>query len=89
MLLDEATSALDEATEREVNAFVIDKLPDTTILSVAHRFSTVLAAGKAVVMEQGRVAATGDHEQLMRENKLYRTLYEEYRQAGGGLSAKI
>lgn len=89
LLLDEATSALDEATEREVNAFVIDKLPDTTILSAAHRFSTVLAAGKAVVMEQGRVAATGDHEQLMRENKLYRTLYEEYRQADGGSPAEL
>ena len=81
LLLDEATSALDEATEREVNAFIYAELPDTTILTVAHRFSTVLAAGKAVVIEQGRVAAVGEHEYLMRENELYRTLYEEYRQA--------
>lgn len=81
LLLDEATSALDEATEREVNAFVYDRLPDTTILSVAHRFSTVLAAAKAVVIEQGRVAASGGHDRLMQENELYRTLYEEYRQA--------
>ena len=81
LLLDEATSALDEATEREVNAFIYAELPDTTILSVAHRFSTVLAAGKAVVIEQGRVAAVGAHECLIRENELYRTLYEEYRQA--------
>ena len=81
LLLDEATSALDEATEKEVNAFVYDRLPDTTILSVAHRFSTVLAAGKAVVMEQGRVAAVGEHDCLMRENELYKSLYEEYRQA--------
>ena len=81
LLLDEATSALDEATEREVNEFIYNQLPDTTILSVAHRFSTVLAAGKAVVIEQGRVVAVGDHECLMRENKLYKTLYDEYRQA--------
>ncbi len=81
LLLDEATSALDEATEREVNAFIYAELPDTAILSVAHRFSTVLAADKAVVIEQGRVAAVGEHECLMRENELYRTLYEEYRQA--------
>lgn len=81
LLLDEAASALDEATEREVNAFIYARLPDTTILSVAHRFSTVLAADKAVVMEQGRVAAVGEHEILMRENELYRTLYEEYRQS--------
>ncbi len=83
LLLDEATSALDEATERDVNAFVYDRLADTTILSVAHRFSTVLAADKAVVVEQGRVAAVGDHNSLMKENALYRTLYEEYRQAAG------
>lgn len=81
LLLDEATSALDEGTEREVNAFIYEQLPDTTILSVAHRFSTVLAADKAVVIEQGRVAAMGAHDSLMRENELYRSLYEEYRQA--------
>lgn len=89
LLLDEATSALDEATEREVNAFIYDRLPDTTILSVAHRFSTVLAADKAVVMEQGRAAAAGSHDFLMRENELYRTLYEEYRQAGGSLPVEV
>lgn len=88
LLLDEATSALDEATEREVNAFVYDRLPETTILSVAHRFSTVLAAGKAVVMERGKVAAAGDHDFLMKENELYRTLYEEYRQADGTAPAE-
>lgn len=82
LLLDEATSALDEVTEQEVNAFVYDRLPDTTILTVAHRFSTVLAADKAVVMEQGRAAAVGDHDSLLKENGLYRALYEEYRQAG-------
>lgn len=81
LLLDEATSALDEVTEKEVNAFIYAELPDATILSVAHRFSTVLAADKAVVMEQGSVTAVGTHEYLMRENALYRTLYEEYRHA--------
>ena len=84
LLLDEATSALDESTEREVNAFIYDRLPDTTILSVAHRFSTVLAADKAVVMERGSVAAVGEHDRLLQENELYRTLYEEYRQAASG-----
>ncbi|MDE6924579.1 MAG: ABC transporter ATP-binding protein/permease, partial [Acetatifactor sp.] len=84
LLLDEATSALDESTERVVNAFIYDRLPDTTILSVAHRFSTVLAADKAVVMEQGSVAAVGEHDRLLQENELYRTLYEEYRQAASG-----
>lgn len=81
LLLDEATSALDEATEREVSAYLYAKLQDATILSVAHRFSTVLAADKAVVVEHGRAAAVGEHDYLMKENALYRRLYEEYRQA--------
>lgn len=81
LLLDEATSALDEETERVVNLFVYGQLPDTTVLSVAHRFSTVLAANKAIVMEQGSVAAMGNHESLMQESDLYRTLYEEYIQS--------
>jgi len=78
LLLDEATSALDEATEAAVNRYIYEQLPDTTILSVAHRFSTVLAAGKAVVIEEGRVAATGSHGQLMKESPLYQALYTEY-----------
>ncbi len=78
LLLDEATSALDEATEAAVNQYIYEQLPDTTILTVAHRFSTVLSAGKAVVIEEGRVAAIGSHEQLMKESALYQTLYTEY-----------
>ncbi len=78
LLLDEATSALDEATEAAVNQYIYEQLPDTTILTVAHRFSTVLSAGKAVVIEEGRVAAIGSHEQLMKESALYQTLYAEY-----------
>lgn len=81
LLLDEATSALDEATEAAVNRYIYEQLPDTTILSAAHRFSTVLSAGKAVVIEEGRVAAAGSHGQLMKENSLYQTLYAEYEQS--------
>ncbi|HKM34834.1 MAG TPA: ABC transporter ATP-binding protein [Lachnospiraceae bacterium] len=81
LLLDEATSALDEETERAVNGFIYGQLPDTTILSVAHRFSTVLAAHNAIVIEQGCVVAMGDHESLMQKNELYQSLYEEYIQS--------
>lgn len=78
LLLDEATSALDGSTEVAVNQYIYKKLLNTTILSVAHRFSTVLSAEKTVVIEEGCVAAIGNHDQLMKENKLYKTLYAEY-----------
>lgn len=78
LLLDEATSALDAETEAQVNNYIYKELPDATILSVAHRFSAVLASKKAVVMEQGHISAIGTHEDLLRENGLYRKLYAEY-----------
>ena len=77
LLLDEATSALDEVTECEVNAFLYSRLPHTTILSAAHRFSTILAAEKIAVIEHGRISDIGTHRELMEKNVLYRTLFEE------------
>lgn len=81
LLLDEATSALDEETENAVNTFLYRRLPDTTILSVAHRFSTVLAAEKAVVIEDGHVTGFGPHDRLLQQNALYQELFQEYRGA--------
>ncbi|MDE6984484.1 MAG: ATP-binding cassette domain-containing protein, partial [Lachnospiraceae bacterium] len=79
LLLDEATSALDAETEQAVNSFLYEQLPQTTILSVAHRFSTVLSAEKIVVMEHGSVADMGTHEELIQRNTLYQILYSEYK----------
>lgn len=78
LLLDEATSALDVKTESLVNAYIYRELPDTTVISVAHRFSAVLSSKKAVVLEQGQVSAVGTHEELLKTNALYHTLYTEY-----------
>lgn len=78
LLLDEATSALDAATEQAVNRFLHEQLPQTTILSAAHRFSTVLSAEKIVVMEHGSVTDLGTHEELIQRNTLYQVLYKEY-----------
>lgn len=87
LLLDEATSALDEETEGAVNAFIRQQLPHTTILAVAHRFASVLAAEKCVVIEGGRVTGAGTHEALLQSNGQYRQSYEAYRSSrlhGGG-----
>lgn len=78
LLLDEATSALDVKTESLVNAYIYRELPDTTVISVAHRFSAVLSSKKAVVLEQGQVSAVGTHEELLKTNALYHALYTEY-----------
>ncbi|MFZ7091904.1 ABC transporter transmembrane domain-containing protein [Primorskyibacter sp. 2E233] len=74
LLLDEATSALDAESERAVQQ-AVDKLAEgrTTII-VAHRLATVKKADRIIVMDQGRIVATGAHDALVAEGGLYARL---------------
>jgi ATP-binding cassette, subfamily B, bacterial len=71
LLLDEATSALDAESERQVQHALERLMQNRTTLIIAHRLATVVHADRIVVMDQGRVAAIGSHEELMRTNDLY------------------
>ena len=77
LLLDEATSALDTESEEQVLFNLREFLAGKTIISVAHRISSIEKADKILVINQGTFASHGTHSQLLRNSKIYNLLYKE------------
>ncbi len=77
LILDEATSSLDSKSENLVKEALANLMKERTTFIIAHRFSTVLSADKIIVLDAGKVAATGTHEELYSNNRVYQRLYDE------------
>jgi len=76
LILDEATSALDSESESLVQSALHNLMSGRTVFVIAHRLSTVRRANRIIVIENGTIAETGAHEQLMQHVGTYRRLYE-------------
>jgi subfamily B ATP-binding cassette protein MsbA len=76
LILDEATSALDAESEALVQAALHNLMSGRTAFVIAHRLSTVRHADRIVVIENGRIADSGTHEDLLTRLGTYRKLYE-------------
>lgn len=91
LILDEATSALDSESEALVQSAIQNLIRGRTVFVIAHRLSTVRHADRILVLENGTIADSGTHEDLMNRLGTYRRLYElQFLDAGGsgsGISA--
>ncbi len=81
LVLDEATSQLDSIVEEAIQANLLEKMKDKTVIVIAHRLSTVIHMDRIIVMEDGKIAGEGNHRTLKSENVLYNRLWGK--QSGG------
>ncbi|WP_338466749.1 ABC transporter ATP-binding protein/permease [Novosphingobium sp. ZN18A2] len=82
MMFDEATSALDTRTEQDILTTLRSVAEHRTTLSIAHRLSTVVDSDRILVLDQGRLAESGSHAELLRQRGLYAEMWA--RQASEG-----
>ena len=81
LVFDEATSALDSHTEKEIQASLREVSTDRTTLVIAHRLSTVVDADDIVVLDEGRVAEHGRHDELLALGGRYAAMWERQQKA--------
>jgi ATP-binding cassette subfamily B protein len=77
LVLDDATSSVDASTERELKEALRASTAGRTTFVIAHRLSTIALADRIVVLEDGRVADEGAHEELLERSELYREIVEQ------------
>ncbi len=83
ILLDEATASLDPENERFIQEAINDLVKDKTVIMIAHRLHTVQAADNIVVMDKGSVVEEGKHGDLLKNQGLYKTLWDEQQRIKG------
>lgn len=83
LILDDSTSAVDTATDAKIRKALLEEIPDTTKIIIAQRISSVQDADRIIVMEEGTVNGFGTHEELLKNNVIYRDVYESQTSGNG------
>ena len=76
LILDDATASVDATTEAKIREGLREAMRGRTTIIIAHRLSTISLADEIVVLDDGRVAARGTHDDLLQKSTVYREIYE-------------
>ena len=77
LILDDSTSAVDTKTDSLIRKAFNEDLPDMTKIIIAQRVASVENSDKIIIMDGGKIAAMGTHEELLKTNEIYKDIYEE------------
>lgn len=83
LILDDSTSAVDTKTDARIRQALQEEIPDTTKLIIAQRVSSVEHADLILVLDGGRILASGTHQQLMQTSSIYQEVYQSQMKGGG------
>ena len=83
LILDDSTSAVDTKTDKLIRKALKNDLPQMTKIVIAQRISSIEDADQIIVLDNGQINAIGTHEQLLKNNDIYREVYQSQTQKGG------
>ena len=83
MSINDSTSAVDTKTDALIRKAFLEEIPDTTKIIIAQRITSVMESDLIIVMDDGRIADMGTHEELIKTSEIYREVYEQQTKGGG------
>ena len=76
MIFDDSLSAVDAETDAEIRHSLKENTHGSTVILIAHRLTTLMNADQIIVLDQGKIAEQGTHEELLEKNGIYRKIYD-------------
>ena len=83
LILDDSTSAVDTKTDLLIRKGLKEDIPETTKIVIAQRISSIEDADQIIVLDDGKINDIGNHEQLLKRNKIYQEVYYTQNRKGG------